>query len=645
MRIRGVAARMAAGATVATLAATLVATGAIAPSPGAPARPRMEGRTSIVRRGPVPAGTMASLHTDIPTEMVGMSWDGPPDAELEVRTREATGAWSAWQAAATDDDIGPDATSKEFRRQSTAGPVWIGENRREIQVRVNQGVVANLRVHTIHSPQAATPAGWSVPGASAEPAPPAIISRAQWGADESFRTFAPGCDGTVSYASTVRNAIVHHTDNTNNYSPDQTASIIRGIYYFHTHTNQWCDIGYNFLVDRFGRVWEGRYGGITKAVVGAHAGGYNTGSTGVSLIGEFGSAPVPAAMYNALRSLLAWKFGYHGIDAGGQVAVVAGAFPASKFPEGSTVVLPTISGHRDVDQTSCPGQFAYGLLPQLRRDVQHDVMTAPAFPFGGWTPTPGGAGVLTLDGYGDLHPAGSQPAVEPGAFWPGWAIARGATREATGGYVLDGWGGLHPYGGAPDRTAGLYLSGWDIMRGLARGPVADSGWALDGWGGLHPFGGAPLVQAAYWPGWDIARGVATGGARAGGYTVDGWGGVHPFGAAPPRTGSASWPGWDIARGIAVRPDGVSGYVLDGFGGLHPFGGAPALTVFHYTAGSDEARGITLNEKGTGGWVVDTVGRLWPVGDEPQVAPSLTWGGLNLGRAVVAAPSTTPATTP
>src|SRR5207248_11630619 len=155
---------------------------------------------------------------------------------------------------------GPDARCKEYGGRSTAGPVWVGEGRRDVQVRVVGGTVSDLKIHAIHSPKDAGGSGFSIGGASAEPAQPAVITRAQWGADESYRTFAPGCDGTVSYADNVHNAIVHHTDNTNGYSADQTASIIRGIYYFHTHTNQWCDIGYNFLVDRFGRVWEGRYG-------------------------------------------------------------------------------------------------------------------------------------------------------------------------------------------------------------------------------------------------------------------------------------------------------------------------------------------------------------------------------------------------
>jgi len=642
MRMRGVGARMASGAA----GLALVATGLIAPAPGQPEQPHVEGRVMTVHRGTTPPGSTAATRSAVPTEMVGLSWDGARDAALSVRSRDTAGRWSDWQPVAAGDDLGPDATTKEFHGLSTAGPVWIGEGRRDIEARVDSGQVANLRVHAIHSPTAAPPAapGWSIAGASAEPAQPGIISRAEWGADESYRTFAPDCDGTVSYASKVRNAVVHHTDNANTYSADQAPALMRGIYYFHTHTNQWCDIGYNFIVDRFGRVFEGRYGGITKAVVGAHAGGYNTGSMGVSLLGEFGSSSVPPAMYNALRGLLAWKFGFHGVDAGGQVAVVAGAFPASRYPEGSTVILPTITGHRDVDQTSCPGQLAYNLLPQLRRDVQRDVINQPAFPFGGWKPSASGPQLLTLDAYGSLHPAGAQDAVAPGGFWPGWAIARGATREDTGGYVVDGWGGLHPYGGAPDRTAGLYFRGWDIIRGMARGPAPDSGYVLDGWGGLHPFGGAPELPSAYWKGWDIARAIATTGTRTGGYTLDGWGGIHQFGAAPPVSGTVGWPGWDIARGIALRPDGISGYVVDGFGGLHGFGGAPDLAVTHYTPGKDEARGLALNATGTGGWIIDTVGRLWPFGDANLISPSLTWGGLNLGRAVVFDPGQTPTPT-
>jgi uncharacterized protein with LGFP repeats len=99
------------------------------------------------------------------------------------------------------------------------------------------------------------------------------------GAVESIRWAAP------EYSSTVKAAVIHHTGQTNRYAPSESAALIRADYLYHVRTRGWNDIGYNFLVDRYGRVFEGRYGGVTRAVLGAHAGGFNTYTTGVPCSG------------------------------------------------------------------------------------------------------------------------------------------------------------------------------------------------------------------------------------------------------------------------------------------------------------------------------------------------------------------------
>ncbi|MDQ4089558.1 MAG: peptidoglycan recognition protein, partial [Actinomycetota bacterium] len=191
--------------------------------------------------------------------------------------------------------------------------------------------------------------------AGAAPAQPGIVTRSAWGADESFRTRNAGCTQPL-YAPNVRFSVLHHTAGTNTYNAADSAAIIRGIYHFHTHTNLWCDIGYNFLVDKFGTVFEGRYGGISSAVVGAHAEGFNTGSTGVAILGTFQTVPVPSAAYTAVKNLLAWKLALHGVDPTGTVTV-------------NGTQVRTITGHRDLNATQCPGDLAEGLLPQLRNEV------------------------------------------------------------------------------------------------------------------------------------------------------------------------------------------------------------------------------------------------------------------------------------
>ena len=128
---------------------------------------------------------------------------------------------------------------------------------------------------------------------------PAIIPRSGWQADETIRRAPPQYAGTLSFA------LVHHTVNTNDYSPEQSAAIVRGIEIYHVKGNGWNDIGYNFLVDRYGQVFEGRYGGVDKNVIGAHSQGFNTGSVGVAVIGTFDKTGIPPAARTALEQLLA----------------------------------------------------------------------------------------------------------------------------------------------------------------------------------------------------------------------------------------------------------------------------------------------------------------------------------------------------
>ena len=149
---------------------------------------------------------------------------------------------------------------------------------------------------------------------------------------------------------------VHHTAGTNNYSRVESASVVRGVYAYHTQSRGWCDIGYNFLVDRYGKIYEGRRGGMRLPVRGAHSGDYNVDTTGISLMGDFTSVNPTRKMKRSLVDLIVWRMGtaYHG--AYGR-SLVNGA----KFSR--------VSGHRDAMSTSCPGQRVYDRLPGLRSRV------------------------------------------------------------------------------------------------------------------------------------------------------------------------------------------------------------------------------------------------------------------------------------
>ncbi len=340
---------------VAAAAATLVATGIVALPAQSDLRGEISDKIQALTEGRAEPGWQRTVDTGQPSEMVGFEWQGSRAGAVEVRSLGPDG-WTEWERVEGEPTEGPDVDSREHHDRTTAGPVWVGRGVERVQVRVAKGSLPNLKLHALRSQE--PPAGAGVGGvkpAGAAPAQPGIVSRANWGADESYRTINPGCTQPL-YASGVRFAVVHHTAGTNAYTASDSAALVRGIYFFHTHTNKWCDIGYNFLVDRFGTVLEGRYGGVTSAVVGAHAEGFNTGSTGVAVLGTFTTEPLPSAAYTAVKNLLAWKLALHGVDP--NATIVASGVP-----------VQTISGHRDLTATECPGTMVESLLPSLRTEV------------------------------------------------------------------------------------------------------------------------------------------------------------------------------------------------------------------------------------------------------------------------------------
>ena len=235
---------------------------------------------------------------------------------------------------------------------------------------------------------------------------PAIIAREAWARGRCTPRVAP------EYGS-VQLAFVHHTENPNGYAPSEVPAMLRAIFLFHRDTNGWNDIGYNFVLDRFGRIWEARAGGIDEPVTGAQAGGYNYCSTGVAVLGEYGGVRISPAARAALVRLLAWKLALHGTPVAGRVVVRVNPAGAvySRFPANAHVSLPRVAGHRDADSTECPGNALYGELSGVRLGAARVQGTparltlgqqvAPAAP-GATGPVATLAGVLAL-----LGPSGS----------------------------------------------------------------------------------------------------------------------------------------------------------------------------------------------------------------------------------------------
>ncbi|MFI7413033.1 peptidoglycan recognition protein [Streptomyces sp. NPDC049627] len=212
---------------------------------------------------------------------------------------------------------------------------------------------------TTPSPTATTP---SAPP-STVPQPP-VTSRAGWGADESMSP------DPSEYNADVKAVFVHHTDGANDYSCADSASIVRGIYAYHTQVNGWNDIGYNFLVDKCGTVFEGRKGGIDLPVLGAHTYGWNRESAGIAVLGEYTSTSATNAALTSVARVAAWKLGQYGADPAGTVQLTAGAtqknYFATSFTAGSKYTFNRISGHRDGYNTQCPGSSLYAQLPAIR---------------------------------------------------------------------------------------------------------------------------------------------------------------------------------------------------------------------------------------------------------------------------------------
>ena len=286
-------------------------------------------------------------------QLVGLHWRG--SGTVLFRTRSLHGRWTPWQRAAPGEDDLPDRGSEGLRGWRLGAPFWTGGSN-AIQYRT-VGPVTRVRAFFVRG----TGGPSSRLRRTQMTTPPTIITRAEWGANEAIRRAAP------RYADNVHLAIVHHTAGSNSYTESQSAGIVRAIYLYHVQGNGWNDIGYNFLVDKYGQIFEGRYGGTTRAVIGAHAMGFNVGSVGVAVIGNYSAATVTPEARAALVSLLAWRLDLAHVDPASRVVRVSTGNP--RYPPGAAVTLNAISGHRDTYPTSCPGTSLYAQLPAIRTAV------------------------------------------------------------------------------------------------------------------------------------------------------------------------------------------------------------------------------------------------------------------------------------
>ncbi|MDP9167255.1 MAG: N-acetylmuramoyl-L-alanine amidase [Actinomycetota bacterium] len=344
--------------------------------------------------------TVRELHQDTPFAMVALTADDLSGTSARVRAKRTDGSWGPWYAAETLDGVGPESAAAcpppgpcptvpirgtepvfvghttdvqiAVTRPATATvvdgkPVGSKPDLGYLPANVEQPLGQDLKAVLISPPQAPVDISSLPPEAAATPpgVPPAIISRAQWGADES-----KVC-GKPVYDNGIRAGIVHHTAGSNDYSAADSAGIVRSIFEYHTRTLGWCDIAYNALVDRYGQVFEGRAGGIDRPVEGAHTGGFNADTWGVAMLGNFELTPPSPIQLRTTGRLLGWRLGLDHVDPLGTVVLTSAGGSFTKFARGTQVPLPTIFTHRDVGNTECPGTAAYAAMPLLRDTAAH----------------------------------------------------------------------------------------------------------------------------------------------------------------------------------------------------------------------------------------------------------------------------------
>ncbi|WP_337973210.1 DUF4214 domain-containing protein [Cellulomonas sp. NTE-D12] len=303
-------------------------------------------------------------------QTVGLTWPtNVPASELAPQIRTGShGQWSAWQPFDAGDSA-PDSGSADARHQTRAGTdsVWVGgADALQISFKASsKASAADVRLALVGSSPTSTttasPAAYRTSRSGmvrSDVLAPTIVTRDQWGARPQV------C--TPDVAPALVGAVVHHTANANTYTTMAEAEQqIRNDQAYHIDSRGWCDIGYNFVVDKWGNIYEGRANSMTEAVVGVHAGGFNTGTVGVAMLGTFSTQTPSAAMVDAVGRIIGWRLGAYGIDPNGTYQQYTAGGETSRYAN-QTVTLPRVMGHRDVDYTDCPGDQGYAALGTIR---------------------------------------------------------------------------------------------------------------------------------------------------------------------------------------------------------------------------------------------------------------------------------------
>jgi uncharacterized protein with LGFP repeats len=348
-----------------------------APAPGAQVQAEASGEVAGMTGAP-PSLSVRRTGTE-EFSLLGVTWAHDPavtDTVVRIRAMSVTGAWGEWSEVETQDP-GPNATATPGARlRGGTEPLWTGPSTGvQAEVLTRSGAhPSDVRLDLVDPGSSATDVVVAAPalqgGAASSLAAPAVHSRAEWGADEGIRTWEP------QYAPTLEAATLHHTTGTSDYTAAQVPAMIRAIYRYHAVSRGWGDIGYHVIVDRFGQLWEGRYGGLASTVIGAHAGGFNAGTFGVAMLGDYDLVDPTGPMVDAIAAFIAWKFAAFGIEPDASTTLTSSGGGTSRYATGVEVTLPTVFAHRDVGSTECPGDQGYARLGEIRDKVAQRLASA-----------------------------------------------------------------------------------------------------------------------------------------------------------------------------------------------------------------------------------------------------------------------------
>ncbi len=606
---------------------------------GADAAPT-SGFTAAALSGPAvpgPAGDVVG--SEFPLSHVALRWAGREDALVHLRvaaadlTDSSGGGWGPWQSMLVDHDMTDGGTTgkvmsqlvrvdgaRRFQARATgdarqieivavdarfgprpwvlakAGPAHAADPPPKEEAQVNEDEGGGT---TANDPNDDPLEGEAVPQ-------PDVVTRSEWGADESLRK------GEPKFAP-VTKLFVHHTVTSPGESDPDPASTVRAIYAYHTQGNGWDDIGYNFLVDPKGRIYEGRSARSYakgemptgedeqgNGVVGAHAAGYNFGSAAVAVMGDFTSVEPSSPAMNAVQRMMAWKADRHDIN------------PEANDPftgtDGVTRTFPNLAGHRDVGSTACPGDRLYPLLPGLRRSVAGSVSVAHTATRGYWTATADGR-ILP---FGDASSLGSLAGQKLNAPVSGLA----PTPTGNGYWILGGDGGVFSFGDAKffGSTGNIKLNK-PVVR-LEATPTGKGYWLVASDGGIFAFGDAGFFGSTG----NIKLnqpivGMATTPTGKGYWLVASDGGIFAYGDAAffGSTGNIKLNSPVVS--MAPAKDGQGYWLVARDGGMFAFkvpfyGSVPGLGPKNYP-GSVQVR---TTPSGLGYYVADSGGGILSFGD-------------------------------